>query len=347
MQSKDLKDKRLKAAECANSLLFGDGSKCDADWKSDESECREEFTAILSLMSDMEAMGDDEEVLSLRYGGVNDDSPPVADKSIWLPLAMVASVCLIAIAVSLFYDVFSTENTIRYDRYVTKVGEQKVVSLKDGSTVTLNTGTRIQFSNSTQERKVILERGEAYFDIKSDEARPFTVDTGFRSITVLGTEFNVRKLPHAVQVAVTEGEILMHSVGEEASINSPLLSDATRNREDLSLRQRRISAGWMVEYNASTNTVSAQRSEDIDKIHLWRTGVLDFDGTPLVDVVKELNRYSGKKILIESGDIVDLKVFSVMHVDRVDLALDAIEYTLPVTITHHFDRIVLTRSLKK
>ena len=84
--------------------------------------------------------------------------------------------------------------------------------------------------------------------------------------------------------------------------------------------------------------------ENLQNLSLWRTGTLDFDSVPLVDVVRELNRYSGKKILIEDAGIIDLKVLGVIQIDRISLALQGLEHTLPIKVTHHFDQIVLTGS---
>ena len=106
--------------------------------------------------------------------------------------------------------------------------------------------------------------------------------------------------------------------------------------------QYRLAEGWVVEVAAGRDELVAYRPENMQNLALWRTGSLDFDSVPLVDVVRELNRYSGKKILIEDASIIDLKVLGVIQVDQIGLALQGLERALPIKVTHHFDQIVLT-----
>ena len=74
----------------------------------------------------------------------------------------------------------------------------------------LNTGGQLVVDYGAQARRVLLERGEAYFEVAEDRARPFTVDLGLRSVTAVGTAFNVRKDPERFQVAVTDGAVAFH-----------------------------------------------------------------------------------------------------------------------------------------
>ena len=90
-------------------------------------------------------------------------------------------------------------------RYETGVGEILEIDLVDGSHVTLNTDTQVLVDISGTERRIILDRGEAFFDIAKDPSRPLTVSAGDRVITVLGTSFNVNWDGKDVTVAVIEG----------------------------------------------------------------------------------------------------------------------------------------------
>lgn len=76
------------------------------------------------------------------------------------------------------------------------INKSKFIHLPDGSTVLLNEGSKLDFGNdfNTGSRQVVLT-GEAYFDIKHDERRPFVVHTGKVYTTVLGTAFNIRAWP--------------------------------------------------------------------------------------------------------------------------------------------------------
>ena len=96
------------------------------------------------------------------------------------------------------------------ERHFTRVGEQKTIDLRDGSAITLNTGTQLVVDFTEQSRTILLERGETYFQVAEDPARPFTVELGVRSLTAIGTAFNVRKHPEHYQLAVFEGTVAVH-----------------------------------------------------------------------------------------------------------------------------------------
>ena len=334
---------RQRAAANLNRLLFG-GARGVDNWKAADGKYQREFIATAHLLADMEGLADDPDILALK-----DRPAPIplrertsARPSRWTYAPAWTTAALVVMAVALFGYFDRHSHSISDDsvqRHVTRIGEQKTVQLADGSTITLNTGTQLLVDITARERKVILERGEAWFDVAADAQRPFTVDTGFRSVTVLGTQFNIHKLPDQLQVAVIEGMVAMHSSQEAPSQIAPLLSE---QGSDKSGRQYRIGPGWVAEFDVVRQQISAYAPDNMQALYSWRSGVLDFDGAPLVEVVRELNRYSGKKILIEDAGIIDLKVLGVFQIDRLEMALDGLEVILPVKVTHHFDRIVLT-----
>jgi transmembrane sensor len=81
--------------------------------------------------------------------------------------------------------------------YSTAVGETRQITLADGTRVTLNTNTRLYVSFSQRAREVMLERGEATFDVASPAtAPPFNVVAGQRTFQAQA---------HAVQRAYPAG----------------------------------------------------------------------------------------------------------------------------------------------
>ena len=79
------------------------------------------------------------------------------------------------------------------DVYGTRVGEQQLVQLDDGSTVRLDTGSEIRVRFDQGRRRVSLERGQALFTVAPDRSRPFVVEAGEASVTAIGTVFDVRR----------------------------------------------------------------------------------------------------------------------------------------------------------
>jgi transmembrane sensor len=103
----------------------------------------------------------------------------------------------------------------------TNVGEQRVLSLADGSVIHLNTDTLVSIDFSDTHRDVHLLRGEAHFDVAHDEKRPFIVKAGDNTVTAVGTAFNVQIThPHQLELLVTDGKVLVKNQQENNSIPS-------------------------------------------------------------------------------------------------------------------------------
>ena len=91
--------------------------------------------------------------------------------------------------------------------YRTQVGERRVIALKDGSHVHLNTGSTIEVALKKDRRLVRLVKGEAMFEVAHDRQRPFLVDAGSAQMRAVGTAFNVRIRENIVELTVTEGSV--------------------------------------------------------------------------------------------------------------------------------------------
>ena len=89
--------------------------------------------------------------------------------------------------------------------YATETGEQRIVNLDDGSRVSLNSGTRMAIRFADHERRIVLEEGEAYFEVAQDSRRPFVVVAGTHRVTALGTSFVVRYEGDRTAVVLVDG----------------------------------------------------------------------------------------------------------------------------------------------
>lgn len=97
----------------------------------------------------------------------------------------------------------------------TGLREQKRVMLPDSSVVILNANSQLSFNSrfNQNDRTITLHKGEAFFSIQPNTARPFRVLTDSITTTVLSTSFNVMKYAHnpAVKITVKTGKV---SVGK-------------------------------------------------------------------------------------------------------------------------------------
>lgn len=97
------------------------------------------------------------------------------------------------------------------------IGERIVLNLPDASVLTLGPASRIATRYTRRQRAVVLEQGEALFDVARDAGRPFTIAAGQARITVLGTRFTVNRLPGLVRVSVEHGTVRLAVKGAEGA----------------------------------------------------------------------------------------------------------------------------------
>ena len=305
---------------------------------------REEYEASLDILAGMEELADDPEIRAIA------DEP---QRQIDLRrtrqragLGIAASVLLAMGAALAYYSPWSGPDDGHLQKYFTRVGEQQTIDLEDGTVVTLNTATQLVVDYTNEGRRILLERGEAYFDVATDADRPFTVEMGVRSVTALGTEFSIRKHPGHYSVAVLEGTVSLHEPADAVVGTAPPVSADGQAVVLSAPDERRLEQGWVAEFDVSRNRLTAFQPDSMERYQGWRGGLLRFYREPLFEVVKELNRYTRKKILIEDAGIMNLNVYAAVRVKELESALVALEKLLPIEVTRHYDRIVITGSEK-
>jgi transmembrane sensor len=175
-----------------------------------------------------------------------------------------------------------------HGRYRTGKGEVRVIALKDGTVVTLNTASEIVVDYSDKLRAVELVNGEALFDVAKNRARPFIVGAGDTSVRVVGTSFTVRRLETApVQVLVREGIV---------EVFKPTMIDARPLR--ITANTRAVAVAEMPEIAAKPIPV-AQLHREL----AWQDGHIAFEGQTLQQAAAEFSRYSDVRIVIDDPEL--------------------------------------------
>lgn len=171
--------------------------------------------------------------------------------------------------------------------YATAVGERSTVTLPDGSVMVLNTASQAELAYSAEARTVRLLKGQALFTVAHGQKAPFRVEAGDRTITAVGTVFDVRMDGKRVQVAMLEGTVRVEP-RQSAAAPMPVPEPV----EILSAGEVLVAAG------AGPVRV---KSEDVETLTSWRAGLITFKDTPLVDAVAEINRYAVRPILLKDA----------------------------------------------
>lgn len=303
---------------------------------------RDEYQGLLAVVASMQGLEEDRAIEEILR-----DYRPMLQKHRArkrLALGMFAGMLLAVGAYLAVFTPWRGPDDSHLHAYFTGIGEQQTIELDDGSVVTLNTAGQMLVDYSGHARRIVLERGEAYFEVAADPERPFTVDLGARSVTAMGTAFNIRKTPERYQVAVIEGAIALHASAEDVfPVPLPISADGPTMVLNPHA-EHRVEEGWLAEFDVNQNRLTAFQPESIDRYQEWRSGVLSFYPAPLLQVVQELNRYTRKKILIEDATLLELEVYTVLDIREIDSALQGLEQLLPIRVTRYYDRIVITGS---
>lgn len=195
--------------------------------------------------------------------------------------------------------------------YESAVGAQKRITLADGTSVILNTNSRLDVNFSADRRDVRLVRGEAYFDVVHDNARPFTVTARNYVVRDIGTAFNVHlSKAGRVEVGVTKGSVEVKPANAASGAAKSLgILEAGQN----------IVLGEKVE---RAETVS---SADMGRKLAWRQGDLIYTGQPLKDVLADVSRYSDIKIELADPALENLPVGGAFRTDQIGAIFAALE----------------------
>lgn len=199
--------------------------------------------------------------------------------------------------------------------YSTGIGEQRLISLADGSTISLNTQSQIAVLYSRSERTIELVRGQALFRVAKDKSRPFTVRNGEALVRAVGTQFDVyqKSIGTAVTVlegtvAVANGDIPSDVVNAYADTRG-VRSDGSVSNEMESGRLALVTAGHQVV--VSLNMPLRPQAADTDSATAWTKQQVVFKSATLEEVAREINRYNRRQIVIEDKDLAELQISGV------------------------------------
>ncbi|AEG01113.1 FecR domain-containing protein [Methylomonas methanica] len=193
-------------------------------------------------------------------------------------------------------------------------GEIQTITLADGSTVILDSGSALNVEFGMDLRRLHLISGEIYIETAKDNAakqRPFVVDTLDGRVRALGTRFSVSQQTDFSQVAVFADTV-------EIQPSNP-------------------SAPKHLLHGGQEARFASHRVESIQPIQLdrpaWSQGVIEADNIPLSEFLLQLNRYR-KGYLTCAPEIADMRIIGSFPLKDTDKILASLEASLPIKITN-------------
>ncbi len=216
----------------------------------------------------------------------------------------------------------------------TKNGSKSKLQLPDGTQVWLNSGSRIAYGNDfTGATREVTLRGEAYFDVVKDAARPFIIHTDAIDIKVLGTTFNVRSYPDekVTETALIHGsvEITLHTSPDKKIVLKPSEKLIVKNDSAT------LVAGTVAPQSSRptpilslTQVHYADRARDSSSMEtLWTKNKLVFDGETLQQVALKLERWYGVHVMIQSDKLKSTEYNGVFEDENLSEVLYALQLT--------------------
>lgn len=188
---------------------------------------------------------------------------------------------------------------------MTVAGEVKEVYLPDSTQVTMAGGSSLKYDRKRygKERRAVEMKGKAFFQVKRNEARPFSVHTSLTEVTVLGTSFQVKEKREITEVDVMTGKVRFSG----RDVSEPVV----------------LTAGMSASYSEEKKGIEIGTERDVNKLS-WKTKLLRFQDTPLAEVIEDLNDCYQAEISCEAGspDSRLTATFNDLPLDEVLLVID-------------------------
>ncbi|WP_438300936.1 FecR family protein [Pseudomonas sp. NMS19W] len=237
---------------------------------------------------------------------LNRPTPLPARRSVnrWRPALAVAAALLVAVMAT----PVGTPHAVYRQQVTAQAKGQRTFELPDGSTLSVNANTQLRVDFDSQQRRLILDRGQFYIDVAPDKERPLWVQTGDATIRVVGTGFDVRRSDRQLVVSVAHGQVTF-----TPDSRAPLL----------------LSAQQQVAVDLASGTLQ-QNSLASSQVADWRTGHLSFRNRELASLVDELNLYRPHPVVLANAKLGQIKVSGNLDVDDPDALINALPALVPV-----------------
>lgn len=251
---------------------------------------------------------------------------PAAAQRSWMPApawAIAAALVLVCMAALALWQ-FRTDGNAPTIRIATTVGMRRQVALADGSAVTVNTASTLRAAFAGGERRVWLDRGEAYFEVAHDRRHPFVVFAGGRKVTVLGTRFSVRRDGGTVTVAVAEGRVRVEDSDPAAPERAAI-----------------ITAGDVAIARGQSMLLADRSEQRVQDALAWRRGMLTFDQVTLEQAASEFNRYNRRQIRLGDAQAARLRIGGSFEATNVEAFTRLLHDAFGLTVTSDPDGVTI------
>jgi transmembrane sensor len=181
------------------------------------------------------------------------------------------------------------------DIYANADRQPKVITLTDGSRLTLDAASSVRVRYTRSQRHFELKKGHASFQVAHLPSRPFNVKVGEASVVALGTTFDIDRWGESATITLLEGGV---------RVTSPKTAPVT------------LGPGQQVTLHG--DTLSAVAAVSPQTVSAWRSGVLIFDDVRLGKALADVSRYNARQVSLADPALAELRISGVFRADEPD-----------------------------
>jgi ferric-dicitrate binding protein FerR (iron transport regulator) len=202
---------------------------------------------------------------------------------------------------------------VAYHTVQVPLGMTSSIVLPDGTKVALNAGSSLKYPVTFDKKgRNVQLSGEAYFEVKKNKHKPFTVTASDITIQVTGTSFNCSAYPEdrRIETALVEGEIRISAVNRDA--------------QGLSVKP-----GELAVFSKAENTIE-KRSTDLDKYISWKSGKLIFRDDSMATVLMKLGRRYNVEFQVIDKEMLGYEYSATFSGESLDQVLKLLSLSAPI-----------------
>ena len=233
-------------------------------------------------------------------------------------LRVAAAIAILAVGSWAFW-LTTLNKTLDAGQFATNAGQIEQITMKDGSVITLNANSSVEYKVTEKSREIKLQ-GMAHFEVAKNPNAPFVIESNNNKVTVLGTGFDVQSYTgKPLQVTVNHGKVKVEKLSNSSTmLESVILTKGMRVRENLNQANAA---------NKRSQIFAVDSNVNLDAVK-WESGNLIFTNAPIDDLVNAIETRYGKKLQTstQNSDLQFTGVFK--NTDEFSTVVKTIEIAL-------------------
>lgn len=233
-------------------------------------------------------------------------------------LRVAAAIAILAVGSWAFW-LTTLNKTLDAGQFATNAGQIEQITMKDGSVITLNANSSVEYKVTEKSREIKLQ-GMAHFEVAKNPNAPFVIESNNNKVTVLGTGFDVQSYTgKPLQVTVNHGKVKVEKLSNSSTmLESVILTKGMRVRENLNQANAA---------NKRSQIFAVDSNVNLDAVK-WESGNLIFTNAPIEDLVNAIETRYGKKLQTstQNSDLQFTGIFK--NTDEFSTVIKTIEIAL-------------------